>query len=494
MPLSFEVRDTDLLGRIGTLTVGGKKVETPCLLPVIHPVRQSITTAELKKMGFQALMTNSYIIYRRRKEEALQKKIHSLLGFDGVFMTDSGGYQVLEYGSVEISYDESARFQSSIGSDLAVTLDRPTGYTTSEARAKETMMYSLRNAEATMKEFGESITSWVGPIQGGLFDPLLKKSAVGLVAAGFKMLALGSPVQVMDSYRFAELVGMILAARRSIPYSMPLHLFGAGHPLTMALSVALGCDTFDSASYVLFAKNDRYMTENGILRLGEMTYLPCSCVACVSTTPKELGEMPRDERTRALALHNLHVLRAEMLACREAITEGRLWDLVQVRCSSHPRLTEAFSVMAGEAELLSVGTRHFRDKGLMVRSAHDLGRPEVLRSAARLDASFRRGSGTALLLVGGDQIPIGEVKGPAAALGRRNPDVFRLHPVLGVYPAELDYVYPFTQTVAALHPQPGGTEAAKKRLRRLGYKKVEVWEVGKGGRAQRAESRSRRSR
>ena len=77
------------------------------------------------------------------------------------------------------------------------------------------------------------------------------------------MLALGSPVEFMESYEYKLLAEMIIAAKKNIPTSIPLHLFGAGHPLTIPLAVALGCDTFDSASYMLYAKHDRVITEDG---------------------------------------------------------------------------------------------------------------------------------------------------------------------------------------------------------------------------------------
>ena len=291
MGLAFEVKECDLLGRIGTLRIGGKSIETPYMFPVMHPVSQIVPPAELGSMGFHGLMTNSYIIHSRRRSEALEEGIHRMLDFDGVFMTDSGGYQVLEYGALEVDYRQVAAFQADIGSEMAVTLDRPTGYSLSEAYAKGTMEYSLKNAKATMAEFGDRKTVWMGPVQGGLFQKLLRRSASELVESGFRCLALGSPVQVMESYRFRELANMIVATKEAIPFSVPLHLFGAGHPLTMALAVALGCDTFDSASYIIFARNGRYMTERGISRLESMKYLPCSCPVCIRTSVAELQEL-----------------------------------------------------------------------------------------------------------------------------------------------------------------------------------------------------------
>jgi 7-cyano-7-deazaguanine tRNA-ribosyltransferase len=323
MPITFEVKETDLMGRIGTLKVGGKSIETPCLVPVIHPVLRDIPLAKYTEMGFGALMTNSFITYKRRREEALEKGLHKMLDYDGVIMTDSGGYQVLQYGQVDMTPSVIAEFQAAVGSDLAVTLDRPTGYSLSEEYARETMKVSLDGARETIKKFGNSATTWVGPIQGGLFDPLVRASTKALLKAGFEVLALGSPVEMMDNYLFGDLVRMIVAARRVMPYSVPLHLFGAGHPLTLPLSVALGCDTFDSASYVLFARRGRYMTERGTLILEEMTYLPCSCPTCNSTTKTDLVLMERRERVNKLSLHNLYLLRQDVQALGPRRGEGR---------------------------------------------------------------------------------------------------------------------------------------------------------------------------
>lgn len=480
MPFSFEVKDTDLLGRVGILKVGAKTMETPCLLPVVHPVNQAVSTAELKAMGFQGLMTNSYIIRSRRKDEALRSGIHKMLGFDGVLMTDSGGYQVLEYGDLDVDYGEVASFQAEVGSDLAVTLDRPTGYPQSRRAAKDSVDYSLKNAIATIREYGERETVWMGPVQGGLYWDLVSKSAASLWKAGFGFLALGSPVQVMENYMFADLVRMIIAAKRPVPYSIPLHLFGAGHPLTMALAIALGCDTFDSASYTLFARNGRYMSHSGVLSLKMMKYLPCSCPVCARTSVKGLWEVDAKERAKLVATHNLYVLREEVEACKEAIVEGRLWDLVEEKSMTHPRLRDAFVELSKHRNLLVEGTPLLKDRGLMLRSEEDLERPELVSAKKRLGNVLKRASREAILLTSWDSIPIGKKRQESDGAPRRS-DIYRIHPALGVYPAELDFVYPFTQVVTATGI--GGRLSVKEataRLRRLGYRSVKVSTAGTG--------------
>ena len=482
MPFSFEVKETDLLGRVGVLRVGGRTLETPCLLPVVHPVNQTVSTEELRAMGFKGLMTNSYIIKSRRRDEALRDGVHEMLGFDGVLMTDSGGYQVLEYGDLEVGYREVASFQAEIGSDLAVTLDKPTGYPQSRRAAEDSVDYSLRNAVSTIREYGNRETVWMGPVQGGLYQDLVSKSAVSLWKAGFEFLALGSPVQVMKNYMFADLLKMIVAARRPVPYSIPLHLFGAGHPLTMALAVALGCDTFDSASYALFARNGRYMSHGGVLSLELMKYLPCSCPVCAKTSVRDLHEVDTRERTKLVATHNLYMLREEVEACKEAIAEGRLWDLVEEKSMAHPRLRDAFVELSKHRDLLVEGTALLKDRGLMLRSEEDLERPELVSVGKRLEGVLKGASKKAVLLTSWDSVPLGKKKrhGGAGSPGRS--DTYRIHPALGVYPAELDFVYPFTQFVTAAGL--GGcmnVKEATARLRKLGYESVKVSKVRVGG-------------
>ena len=132
----FEVRHSDLAGRIGRLQTLHGTVETPAFVPVVHPVRQTVSTQFLKKMGFDLVITNAYITLRHYGEEARRRGIHDIINYDGAVMTDSGGYQVLEYGSVEVEPAMMARFENDIKSDIPIPLDRPTGYGLNYEKAK----------------------------------------------------------------------------------------------------------------------------------------------------------------------------------------------------------------------------------------------------------------------------------------------------------------------------------------------------------------------
>jgi len=259
-----------------------------------------------------------------------------------------------------------------------------------------------------------------------------------------------------------------MAAKRAIPYAVPLHLFGAGHPLTMSLAVALGCDTFDSASYVIFARTGRYMSRSGVMTLKAMKYLPCSCPICTKTSVNGLLELDHQEQTRQLSMHNLYVLKEELEACKEAIAEGRLWDMVEERSMAHPKLREAFLEMAKFSKDMIPGTPALKDRGLFVRSAGDLMRPELISAQRRLSQVSRRDSPVALLSTDGrgKQIP-GGLKGGAE-------DVYRNHPILGPYPVELEYQYPLSQMEIGDMVPPLTPSESVRRVRELGYRTVKT--------------------
>ena len=174
----FEVKSTDLAGRIGRLTTKSGTIETPALLPVIHPSRQTLPAETIKNLGFQAVITNAYIAKKNCSNVSRKKGIHKTIGFDGIVMTDSGGYQVLEYGDVNASPESMTIFQEEINSDMAVVLDQPTGARISRKYAEKTVNETLKAAKKTLETRSKKNILWVGPIQGGIHLDLVSQSAL----------------------------------------------------------------------------------------------------------------------------------------------------------------------------------------------------------------------------------------------------------------------------------------------------------------------------
>ena len=147
---SFEIKEKDLLGRIGKLKTRSATVETPLLFPVINPSNQPISSKRLKEVfGCQAIITNSYIIKKRFDQKPIEMGgLHKFLDYDGAVMTDSGAYQILVYGEVEVSQKEIVAYQEGIGSDIATILDIPTGWKVTKEEAEVTVAETLRRAKA----------------------------------------------------------------------------------------------------------------------------------------------------------------------------------------------------------------------------------------------------------------------------------------------------------------------------------------------------------
>jgi 7-cyano-7-deazaguanine tRNA-ribosyltransferase len=442
----FEVWQSDLAARIGRLETPHGVIETPAFVPVVHPVRQTVSTQFLKKMGFDLVITNAYIALRHYGDEARKRGIHDIINYDGAVMTDSGGYQVLEYGSVEVEPIMMAHFEKDIKSDILIPLDRPTGYGLDYEKAKEHVAVTLKNAQDTMYLIGNTNTIWVAPVQGAEHSDLVEHSARELDRMGFQLMALGSPVELMEAYKFATLARMIVSAKKVVP-AKPIHLFGAGHPLTIPLAIALGCDTFDSASYILYAKDSRYMTQNGTVRLDELAYLSCQCPVCSSHTLQELHEMEMDKRTVEIAKHNLHILKAEVDAVKQAIMDGRLWEYVMQKARAHPKLMEAAQVFK-DVEMLEDGTPLFKERAIFFYDPIDQHRPEAKRFRKAV-ATFESSKKKLILCPEGELHPFYSTRS-YNDIARKLPDaqVCSYSPFLGIIPAEISDVFPASHNLA----------------------------------------------
>jgi 7-cyano-7-deazaguanine tRNA-ribosyltransferase len=445
----FEVKDTDLAGRIGKISAGSRTFETPAFLPVVHPARQEISASKMSSMGFEAVITNSYITNRKFGREAVERGIHNIIGFDGVVMTDSGGYQALMYGSVDVDPVYMAEYQRDIKADIAVILDLPTGYPASRERAEYTVRETLRAARRTQPVLVSKPPLWVGPVQGGAHADLLGMCAKEVSKMPFDIFAIGSPVEIMNGYNFDVLASIICEAKAHLPLEKPVHLFGAAHPLTIALAVAFGCDLFDSASYVLFAKQDRYMTPHGVRHVNEMAYLTCSCPVCSSHTAKSLCELPKAQRTEALALHNLYILKSEVDSAKQAIKEGRLWEHASQKARSHPKLAEGMRFSRKMMELMLQGTPVTKAKALLLFDAADFDRPELVRSREAMASACkpRTKSAAVLLTTRAGERFFGSVPDLLQVAFAYRFDIHLFRPFFGIVPLALYGDYPISQSV-----------------------------------------------
>jgi 7-cyano-7-deazaguanine tRNA-ribosyltransferase len=348
----FEVGHWDGAARGGRLAVPGRgTVDTPALLPVVNPNRPTVPGADLAPLGAQIAITNAYVLYDdpELRDAARERGVHDLIGFDGPVMTDSGAFQLAEYGDIDASNDEILAFQREIGVDIATPVDLPTppdaDHETAAAELETTadrVAAAVEGASAGGSESPADGASGDGPgsrrgplvaapVQGGTHPGLRTRAAERVADIGGDVYPVGGVVPLLRDYRFADVVRVTRAAKEGLPLDAPVHLFGAGHPMAFALAAACGCDLFDSAAYALYAREDRYLTVSGTRDLADIDEFPCACPMCTERTPAALRDRSAGEREALLARHNLHVSFAECRRVREAIRTGDLFELLEQR-------------------------------------------------------------------------------------------------------------------------------------------------------------------
>lgn len=447
--MSFRVHNKDLLGRIGTVTTKSGSFQTPHMFPVVDPNRPILDPGFFKDSGIRAIMTNAYLLKRGRPNQG-PENVHGTLGFNETVATDSGAYQILEYGRVGVKPSEIVGYQEMIDTDIAVILDLPTGYHSDASRASWTVDETVRRADEALKKIRRRDILWVGPIQGGIHIKEVARSAKEMGKRPFSIFALGSPTEIMEVQRFDILVDMIIAAKKNLPPSQPLHLFGAGHPAIFPFIVALGCDLFDSAAYALYARMGRYLSSDGTQELDQMEEFSCQCRVCDKMTPKDMRRLDPSDRERLLSQHNLLACFSELRRIREAIRKGRLWDLLEYRAGANPNFKKFLARIVHHSPFLEEFTPTVKPRGISHLGAASDHRPEMIRHLARKSWIPVERNRSVVLLPGRWRRPYHEDPRNMPIAGKllNRPDTlvwFYTIP-FGPVPAYLDETFPLAQT------------------------------------------------
>ena len=482
----FEIVRRDGLARIGRFQTRAGVLETPALLPVVNPKIFTVTPRELyDEFGFRALITNSYIIKNTPglKERALEEGLHKLLDFEGTVMTDSGTFQSHMYGEVEVTNEEMVQFQKDIGSDIGTVLDIFTEpYWTKEQTAKS-IETTLERMQVACDMKGDMMIN--GVVQGSVYQDLREDCARRMASMDVDVHPIGGVVPLMEQYRYSELVDVVISSKKGLNPNRPVHLFGAGHPMVLALAALMGCDLFDSASYAKFARDDRMMFIDGTYRLADMQALDCNCPACRGHTIESLRKLTRDQRTKIIARHNLYQITSELSLVRRYIREGRLWELAEMRCRGHPALLDGLRRLKEHTAFLERTEPISRDGAMFYTGSETRGRPIFKRYADRVMERYVPPTDKAAMFPDGGK-PYNRVYGEQFDKAMKAGYTPIVTSPFGPVPAELDEIYPLAQS---LFPEITDAETVTESdnltfdfIERMGFKEViEADEIPDGG-------------
>ncbi|MDD3985223.1 MAG: tRNA guanosine(15) transglycosylase TgtA [Methanobacterium sp.] len=471
--MNFEIKNKDVMGRIGILTTPHGKIRTPALMPVIHPGKQTI---DVKKFGAEIVITNAYIMYKNKelRSKVLEEGVHKLINFTGPIVTDSGSFQLSEYGDIDVNNQEIIEFQKLIGTDIGTSLDIPTPPFVKRERAEKELEITIERAIEAFKVRGNLMLNSV--VQGSTFTDLRSYCAETIGAMGFDIYPIGAVVPLMESYRYSELVDVVMASVKNLPDSKPRHLMGAGHPMVFALAVSMGCDLFDSAAYILYAQDDRLMMPTGTFKLANLVEMPCSCPVCINYTPDDLRNMNKDDRMKLIAEHNLHVSFAEIRKIKQSIVDGNLMELVEQRCRVHPYLLDALRNLKKYTLLIDEYDPSNKNSAFFYSGSESLARAEIQRHLTRISRLPQKKN--LLLLPRGrkpyskhirndlDKFYYKHIKGDSIDLNNIFNDlqIAVVDVPFVIIPLEIDEVYPLAQNEAPIITDEDSKKFVKEEL------------------------------
>ncbi len=340
--------------RAGLLHTPHGTFETPMFMPVgTQATVKTMTPEELKEMGAQIILSNTYHLFLRPGEDLVAEAggLHNFMHWDGGILTDSGGFQVFSLGDLRKITEEGVKFRSHIdgstkflspeiatgvqeklGADIAMAFDEcipyPADFNYAKASTERTTRWAERCQQARTAQHRQGM---FGIVQGGMHRELRKMSARDLVSLDFEGysiggLSVGEPHDLM--YEMLEYTTPLL------PTNKARYLMGVGTPDCLVEGVARGVDMFDCVFPTRVARNGMAMTHNGRVVLKNQTYAHdwgpieegCQCYACRNYSRAYIRHLYKAEEILAFRLvtyHNLYFLLSFMRNMRKAILEDR---------------------------------------------------------------------------------------------------------------------------------------------------------------------------
>lgn len=319
---------------------------------------KSLTQRQVEELGAEIVLSNTYHLMLRpgAARVAALGGLHRLMGWNRPILTDSGGFQVASLAALRRVDDDGVTFRShldgslhsltpekaveiqeKLGSDVAMVLDECLLYPAERADVQRAASRSLAWAERAQRAKTRDDQALFGIVQGGTYEDLRRENARALVALefpgyGIGGLAVGEPKAVTRE--------MTSISTEELPEDRPRYLMGAGTPLDILESVALGVDMFDCVLPTRNARNGTLFTSAGRLSIKNARFAEddspldgsCSCYTCSHFSRAYLRHLFVAKEMSAATLntiHNLHFYLELMRQIRSAIEGDRLDSLVK---------------------------------------------------------------------------------------------------------------------------------------------------------------------
>jgi queuine tRNA-ribosyltransferase len=238
--------------------------------------------------------------------------------------------------------------QEMLGSDIAMVLDECVIYPSSPEKVEKAAARSLKWAERCREAHRRNDQALFGIVQGGVTEAVRKNNARALVERGFDGygiggLAVGEPTELTRQ--------MTAISTAELPEDRPRYLMGAGTPLDLIESVALGVDMFDCVLPTRNARNGTLFTHQGKISIKNACHTEdespldseCTCYTCSNFSRAYLRHLYQANEMTAATLntiHNLTFYLTLMGKVRKAIEQNRFEPFRRDMTSKLSRPTE----------------------------------------------------------------------------------------------------------------------------------------------------------
>ena len=361
MRFNITCRDNACAARTGILQLPHGDVLTPVFMPVgTNGTVKAMTVDNLKEIGFDLILSNTYHLYLRPGEEVIEKAggLHRFINWDRNILTDSGGFQVFSLSALRKITSEGAWFQSHVdgskhflspekavtiqallGSDIQMQLDYCSHWGASRKEAEKALDITtewLGRAKNTWEEFsnGAYKGSLFSIVQGNFFPDLRQRSAEVCAQSGTPGIAIGGLSVGEPAEVFNETLAYTAAF---LPEEKPRYVMGIGTPEYVLNAIEHGIDMFDCVLLTREGRNGRVYTRRGpfALKKAENTcdFSPidkeCGCKVCREYSRAYLRHLFKTKEILCSILasyHNLYFINELVQNCRNAIKENRFLE------------------------------------------------------------------------------------------------------------------------------------------------------------------------
>ena len=326
-------------------------IQTPVFMPVgTQATVKSMTPEELKEIGAQIILSNTYHLYLRPGHKLVKEAggLHNFMRWDRPILTDSGGFQVFSLGDLRKITEEGVEFKShldgskhffspesvmeieeALGADIIMSFDECVGYPATREYTENSMERTTRWAKRCKAAHKNTDKQGLfGIIQGGFYKDLREKSARDLIELDLPGYAIGG-ISVGEPKE--EFLDILRYTAPLMPKNKPRYLMGVGTPDYLIA----GIDMCDCVLPTRIARNGTAMTWNGKVVVRNATYErdfspldpECDCYTCRNYTRAYIRHLVKANEilgVRLLSIHNLYFLTKLMERVRIEIENDNL--------------------------------------------------------------------------------------------------------------------------------------------------------------------------